>query len=729
MKQTTGTTGTGDCQVRLRWVGQAVPRREGLEQVSGAFRYPSDLSLPGLLHACPVLAGVPRARVRAVETTPALTVPGVVAVITAADVRGQLKFGIRQDRPALCDGEVRYCGEVVAVVASETRRAAEEGARRVRVQLEALPPVLDPVEARERGQICHQIHHRQGDVEAGFSASAVIVEETYRVGFMDHAFLETEAALAVPTADGGVTVYAGGQNVFYDRDQVALVLGLPREKVRMVESHTGGAFGGKGDITVQIMAALVAMKTGRPCRMVLSREEHFLNGVKRHPAIIHLMTGASADGVLLAHRAEIVADTGPYTVYGDGVLELMAENITGPYRFPNTDLHAWSVYTNNLLSGAFRGFGAAQSCFALENQMSRLAERLGMDEIDFRLRNLLAAGDISGWGHRLTLSVGLRQALEQARCHPLWVEGRRSHLTRRGVGVACSMKGYGLGTNGAPDWAAATISRLPDGRFRLALGIIELGQGSLTALAQIAAEELGVDPDQIEVVAADTAVTPESGTTASSRVTYAVGRVVMQAARALRQRMADPEAAELTVTCREQVPFASLPAAGGLGHPHVLYSGHVQLVEVGVDGETGEVQVRRVVSWPEAGRVINRLGLEGQCEGGTAMGVGYALLEKVVLDGGCPQNPDLATYTVPTSLDVPLIEVHPVEVPEETGPWGAKGVGENATLPTAPAIVDAIARATGVRLNHLPVAPEELLQAMAPEARLRWEKGGNGTCR
>lgn len=712
----------------LRWIGKAIPRLAGREQVTGKLLYPSDLFLPGQLWAVPVLAGVPRARVRALDPAPALAVPGVVGVFTAADLPGQLRFGVRRDRPALCDGEARYVGEVVAVVAAQTRAAAEEGARRLRVKYEELPAVLDPLAAREAGLICHRISHRQGDVEGAFARCAVVVDATYRMGYMDHAFLETEAALAVPEPDGGVTVYAGGQNVFYDRDQVALTLGLPPEKVRMVEPYTGGAFGGKGDITVQIMAALVAVKTGRPCKMVLTREEHFLNGVKRHPAIVRMRTGAAADGTLLAHEVEIVADTGPYTVFGDGVLELMAENAVGPYRFPHSRLEAWSVYTNNLLSGAFRGFGAAQGCFALESQISELADRLCIDPIEFRLRNLAAAGDRSGAGHCFVLPLALRQALEQAARYPLWqrreeVAAESRGARRRGVGVACSMKGFGLGTGGAPDWAAATLRRLPGGDFQLALGIIELGQGSLTVLAQMAAEELGVPLSRVEVVAADTRLTPESGTTASSRVTYAVGRVVARAARELRRRLEAGETGELEITCREQVPFANLPAEGGLGHPHVLYSGHVQLAEVEVDLETGEVEVRQVVSWPEVGRVINRAGVEGQCEGGTAMGFGYALLEKVEMVRGRPLNPDFSTYTIPTAPDMPEIRVFPVEAPEATGPWGAKGVGENATLPSVPAIVDAIARATGVRPRELPVTPEKLLELMEPGIARRYGGG------
>jgi CO/xanthine dehydrogenase Mo-binding subunit len=744
-----------------QWIGGSVRRIDGQDKVRGSLSFPSDQYAAGMLHCRPVLAPHPHARLLEIQTAEALSVPGVVRVLTSRDVPGVNRYGYRQDHPVLCDDKTRYIGDMVAVVVAESDEAAQAGAQGVKVRYEPLEVVSDPEHSlagqasliHPGGNILHQVHHAQGDCTAIFSdPTNISVEQVFCPQFMDHAFLETEAGIAYPT-EAGVRVLAGGQNAYYDQQQAAACLGLPLENVQMIEPYTGGAFGGKGDITVQIVIALAARLTGRPCRMAWTRHEHFLAGVKRHAARIRIRCAASPQGELLAVEARILMDTGAYAVFGDSILEVLVENITGPYRVPNVKIDAWSVFTNNAVGGAFRGYGATQACLALEGQMSALARRLQMDEIEFRQRNLLAQGDYSGMGHEILLPLGVPEALKAAASHPLWKNRHQLSCTagslRRGVGMALAMKGFSLGANDAPDFGAADITLQANGRFLLQTGIIELGQGSFTALTQMAAEELSCPLEWFDFESADTLNNPEAGTTAASRVTYSVGRVVVAVARQLREQIQQvaaytwevpPDQARLAegavhnlatgetlsldqvirragkplhVALRQRIPYSELPTQGPLGHPHVLYSSNVQLVQCCVDTETGEVVVEQVVCFPEIGKVINRLGLEGQCEGGVAQGIGYALLERVCLDQGRVLNPDFTRYPIPTAADLPPIEVIPIEVPEATGPYGAKGAGENATLPTAPAILDAIDAAIGIRFTELPVTPEVVYQALS----------------
>jgi CO/xanthine dehydrogenase Mo-binding subunit len=750
-----------------RWVGKPARRIDGDAKVRGTLAFPSDVSAPDMLHCRPVLAPCPHATLLGIRSEAALQVPGVVRVLTSKDVPGSNRYGSRQDHPVLCDDKLRYTGDMVAVVVAESEQAAEIGAARVEVLFEPLPLVTDlekaladrSVRVHDSGNILHQIHYDIGNVDAVFARTDVVsVEQVYRPQFVDHAFLETEAGVAFPEGLG-VRVVSCGQNAYYDQEHVARALGLPLEQVRMVEPFSGGAFGGKGDITVQIVIAVAALLTQRPCRMVWTRSEHFRAGVKRHACNIRIRTAASTDGDLLALEARILADTGAYAVFGEGVLELMSEAITGPYRVPNVRVDAWSVYTNNVVSGAFRGFGATQGCLAIEAQMSELAQRLGMDEIEFRWRNALSQGDRAGPGHLLILPMAVKPALRLASQHPLWQQRGRlaapigAGSIRRGIGMAISMKGFSLGCNDAGDYSAADMCLQEGGRFLVKTGIIELGQGSYTALAMLAAEALGCGLEMVDFQAGDTGDCPEAGTTASSRVTYAVGRAVIAAAYELVSQIRAAAAAvwqvpvdqvelgdgvvwdrqnenqlalselvrlvpgPLEVSHRQRIPYSERKIGGGVGHPHVLYSSNTQIVQVAVDTETGEITVEQVVTFPEVGQVVNRLGLEGQCEGGIIQGIGYALMEQVVVDKGLILNGDLTKYPVPTVADICPIETIPIELPEETGPFGAKGAAENATLPTAPAILDAIADAIGIRFTTLPVTPERVLEALAGEAR------------
>lgn len=745
-----------------RWIGKPVIRVDGIDKVRGTLIFPTDVRTPGYLHCSPVFAPHPHAKLISIDASEADKHPGVVRVLTYKDIPGKNLFGFRNDRPVLCDEKTRYSGDIVAVVVADTEQAAITAVEKVKIKWEPLPLVTDPEQAvavdapliHKNGNVLHQIHYKNGDVDAVFARrDVVIVEQNYVTQMVDHAFLETESGMAFPE-NGGVKVIAAAQVPYADQTWLAQCLNLPQEKVHMVEPYSGGAFGGRGDISVQLVIGLAAFLTGRPCRMAWNRSEHFRAGPKRHPCKIHVRTAASQEGDLLAMEASILADTGGYAIFGDNILETMAENITGLYRFPNVKVDAWAVYTNNPICGAFRGFGAPQVCLALEGQISQLALKLGMDEIEFRQRNLLSQGEMHGMGHKLLLPIGTKEALNAAYKHPMWKNRRKitsSDNLRRAIGIAFATKGYGLGINDAPDYSAADLTLTRDGRFLLTTGIVEMGQGSHTVLVQMAAETLNCAPDFFEIHSADTIHHPEAGTSAASRITYAVGLAAVDAARQLREQILKiatkkwevaiekvelvdgiirnfetgeqltlAEVAALSskpiqVRNRIRMPLSEVPSTGGLLHPHALYSSNVQLAQVAVDTETGEVNVEKVVAFPEAGRVINPLGVEGQCEGGIIQGIAYALMEQVILDQAEVINNNFSVYPLPTSQDVPMIEIIPVEVPEASGPFGAKGVAENALVPTAPAILDAIANAIGYRFTTIPVTPENVLKTISDD--------------
>lgn len=740
-----------------RWVGTSVPRVDGKAKVRGSLKFPSDVQAADMLVCKPVFAPHPHARILEIDGEEASQLPGVVRVLTHKDVPGENLYGFLNDRPLLCDEKTRYAGDMIAVVVAEDEESAQLGVQAVKVNWEPLPLVLDPEMAlledapqvHPGGNILHEIHYEKGNVEEIFSdPEVIIIENSYFPQMMDHAFLELEAGVAFPE-DGGVKVVSGAQVPYADQMWLSKCLELPMEKSRLIEPYSGGAFGGRGDISVQLVIALAALVTDRPCRMGWSRQEHFRAGPKRHRCEIRSRLAATPEGDFLAHEVWIMVDTGAYALFGDSILETIAENITGLYRFPNVKMDAWSVLTNNPICGAFRGFGAPQGCLALEGQVSRLADRLGKDQIELRLQNLLEQGETAGMGHELILKTGVKEALTTAGHHPLWADQEeksrdQGHL-RRGVGMALAAKGYSLGTNQAPDFSAADIVLQGNGRFLLTTGIVEIGQGSFTTLVQMAAETLNCGPEFFDIDAADTVYHPDSGTTAASRVTYAVGLAAVDAAQKMNHRLrllasykweisseeveikdgflwntltgetlsladiSKLEGRTIKTEARLRVPYSDHDSEGGLAQPHVLYSSNVQIALVAVDEETGEVTVEKVVTFPEAGRVINPQGLEGQCEGGIVQGMAYALMEEVQVRDGLVVNDNFSVYPIPTSLDVPEIEVIPVEVPEASGPFGAKGAAENTTVPTAPAILDAIYDAVGLRFAKLPVTPERML--------------------
>ena len=730
-------------------VGGSFTRPDAAAKATGMLRYTADLTFPGMLHAKVLRSAHAHARLLAVDASRARAHPGVVAILTAADVPGARNHGVSQnDWPVLAYDKVRYYGDAVALAVAETPEAAEEALALIDVTYEPLPVVDSPEAAlapdaprvHDRGNVLKEIHVHKGDVAAGFAQADQIVEETYRTPFGDHLFLEPEASVAVPEADGRLTVYVGSQIPFDDRRQIAASLAVPEDRIRIIHMPVGGAFGGKEDIAGQIHAALAARITGRPVRLVWSRQESMITHPKRHATVIHARLGAMADGRLVAAQVQILGDTGAYASLGEHVMTRAATHVTGPYAVPNVEVTCYALYTDNPPAGAYRGFGATQAQFVAELQIDRMAQRLGLHPLEIRRRNALRVGWETCTGQLLRESAGLLECIdkvEQAVEGFKASEGSGGAPDRaRGRGYACAYKNVGLG-GGAVDSAGAEVEWL-DGRVQVRAGAAEVGQGLLTILAQIAADGLGVSPQRVDVLLGDTDRTPDGGPTTASRQTFVTGNAVRQAAGELRATLAatasrsldappdalsfrdgrvwTPSGRSLSVEeaaglaqdqdralCARAVyrPPATV-SLGEEGDSHFAFGFAAQAAQVEVDLNSGQIRVLRIITATDVGKAINPLAVEGQLEGGVMMGIGYALTEDLIVDKGKVLSDSLVRYRVPTICHLPEITPILVEHPVSSGPYGAKGIGEITSIPTAPAIVNAVYDAVGVRLSSLP---------------------------
>ncbi len=749
----------------FKWVGRPVTRVDARGKVTGEQKYMGDLKFPGMAYGRVLRSKYPHAHIKSIDTSRAESAPGVVKVLTWRDVGGLNGYGIAiPDQPVLCRDKVRYMGDAVALVIAESAEQAKRALALVNVDYEVLPVVDDPEAAilpdsprvHESGNVHMQTHVENGDVEQGFAESDLIVEGLYKLPRQMHAFMEPEQGVGVPGPEGDVTVYCGAQHPYRDQMQVSRALGIKPSRIRVVTSPTGGAFGGKDEITLQILLAMGALATGRPVQIVLSREESTVAGWKRHPMTIYMKTGARRDGTLLAHKVRLVSDTGAYASLGGPVTNLALEGCTGVYRIPAIVMDGYCVYTNNGVAGAFRGFGQLQANFAMEHQMDRLACELGIDPVGIRLRNALRPGDPNPLGHTMVESVGAIPTIEAAAKCDIWVNReeycRQSSAPwrRRGVGFATEMQGTGLGV-GLPDYGAALIRLLSDGKWTVGLSCPEIGQGNSTTYAQMAAEALEVHVDDVRVFVGDTGLGPDSGSCTASRSVYTGGNAVFRAAAQMRDRLraeaaavlgcgpdevvysggvcrridgtasvalqelaarAASEGREITADGAFIWPVSKVQIPGAVGLPHIIntYITHVALVEV--DEMTGETSVLKAFAAIDCGRVINPQGLRGQSEGGMVMGMGYALMEDTIIEGGKTLTPNFSTYIIPTSIDAPDMDTVACEVLEPSGPYGAKGVGEAVMVPIAPAITIAIDRAVGARVAHAPATSERVYHAM-----------------
>jgi len=744
-------------------VGTGVPRLDGLERATGALRFTADLSFPDQLYGRVLRSPYPHAEIVSLDVSRARQAPGVVAVCTAQDVPGRRLFGTYvADQPVLAWDRVRYVGDAVAVVYAETEEQAEAALGQIELICRELP-VVDGPEAALRpdaprlhpgGNLLRELHLRKGDVEAGLAQAEVIVEGTYRTPFVEHAYMEPEASVATPDGQGGVIIYEGSQGPWPDRQQIIASLALPPERVRVVHMPVGGGFGGKEDITLQILAGLGVLRTGRPVKMVMGRRESLAVSTKRHAEVIHFRTGATRDGRLTAMDVTIYADTGAYASLGPAVLFRSASFACGPYVVPHTRVDAYLTYSNNVMAGAMRGFGNPQVTLACECQMDELARRLGMDPFALRELNMLEPGTATATGDLLQDSVGAKATLRAVRQalaatpRPVPRPGRRI-----GVGVAAAFKNVGLG-GGACDEAEAVVELGADGTVTVRVGCADLGQGAETAMAQIAAQVAGVPLAAIRVHAGDTLLDPPGAMTTASRETFITGNAVLAAAREWRAqavqaageetgrpaagltlqagRFVDadgrtvldlPELAERlqergrTLRARahyvapETRPYSDVPAGAYDPSEHRLHCAYcygAQAAIVEVDEATGEVEVHRIIAAHDVGTIINPQAAEGQVEGGVVMGLGYALSEEFVLHQGRIVTDTLRKLGLPTIAHLPEITVLLIENPHPQGPLGAKGMAELPTSATAPAILNAIYDAIGVRIRELPARPERV---------------------
>jgi xanthine dehydrogenase molybdenum-binding subunit len=750
---------------KRKWIGKSVARKDGRGKVTGETKFFSDMSLPNMLYAKVARSKYPHALIKSISTSKAEAVPGVVAVLTHKDIAGVNGFGIViPDQPVLCWDKVRYLGDAVAVVAAETLESAEKAVRLIEVDYLALPVVSDPLEAlkpdapkiHENGNVMRHENVHVGDVEHAFQRAAVVVENTYRTGRQMHMYLETEAGVGMLDEQGRIVLYAGGQSPYRDQMQVSRALGIKPEKIRVISTPIGGAFGGKEENTVQVHLALLAMKTKRPVKMVWTREESGVAGMKRHPMIVTMKTATDKAGKLLANQVRIIADTGAYASLGPTVLDVAVENSCGPYRIPNIDIDAYSVYTNNGVAGAFRGFGSPQVNFALESNLDIIAEKLGIDRLEIRKVNALQPGDIGPFGNKIVGSIGIYETLLNAEQSDLWrnQQALKTQLSspwcKRGIGISTGVKGFGFGA--LPDFAAASITITPTGKFVVGVSCPEIGQGATTAYSQIAAEALHCDIADIYLASADSDISPDTGTSSASMGLVRGGNAILAAAPKMNEILletaskltGEPKAelefglskissrrdANKSVTYVEtahslhskgqetrviagfEVPRVNKPVEGSLEIPHLSYMYATAIALVEVDTLTGVTKVLRFYLSPDAGRIINPQSYTGQCEGAIVQGLGFALTEETQIENGQVRTNNFTTYIIPTICDTPEIQVEPVETHDTFTPLGAKGLGEIGIVPVGSAVANAIYDASGARLFTLPATPERVYQAI-----------------
>jgi xanthine dehydrogenase molybdenum-binding subunit len=749
-------------------VGHSHLRPEAVEKVTGEAVYTDDLVFDGMLYAKVRRAMIPHGFLTKLDISKARALPGVVAVLTAEDVPGEKNHGlVIYDWPVMVGiGErVRYVGDALAIVAAETQEIAEQASALIETEFDLQPVITNPVQARqdgvpqihEKGNLLKHIKVRKGDMDKGFAESDVILEHVFHTPTTDHAFLEPECSIAVPLPDGRMEIYVGSQIPYQDRTQVARVMGWPEERVRVVGQLMGGGFGGKEDVMGQIHSAMLANVTQRPVKLLFDRHESLLVHPKRHATQIRVKMGAKKDGCLVAVETELYGDTGAYASLGEKVMTRATTHSAGPYDIPNVRADCYAMYTNNPPAGAFRGFGVTQSAFAVESMMDKLAETLNIDPVELRRMNALHVGSITNTGQVLKESVGLTECIDKVDAairklnpnpfKPV-VDPVNPNLVRV-WGFASAYKNTGLG-GGAPDISGADVELYEDGTFQVRSSAAELGQGLVTVMRLIVSEEMSVPPEQVRVLVMDTDLTPNGGPTTASRQTFVTGNASRYAAKTLRDQITATMAEKYDVR-PEQIRFVdgivhvnghSLTYAeiykemtdigqqprvryeyeapktqplGTGGDMHFAFSFGVQAAEIELNKLTGEVRVLKVVSANDVGMAVNPLGLQGQVEGGVMMGLGNCLTEEFIVENGYVVTDHLARYRIPGIMLTPEITSIIVEHPIEAGPYGAKGVGEISSIPTTPAITNAIYNAVGVRVDKLPVDQEMI-------AREIWER-------
>lgn len=747
-------------------LGGRIPQRNSWEKVTGTLRFSQDIYIKGMCHARVLRSPHFHAKIVSIDTSAAESMPEVVAVATAKDLKGpnRVKY-IFQDFRVLADEKVRYFGEPVAIVVARTLAAAEKALTKIEIIYEELPAVTNVFDALKAGapQVQEEDYPGnellfqnlvQGDIEKGFKEADIIEENIYTTPANAHGYLEPDTGVAYIDNDGRVVIYACGQAPHYHRDEVARVLGLGEDEVRVVEDGTGGGFGARIDPFIQILLGLAVYKARVPVKLQFSTEENFIGNCKRHPFWIKLKTGVRKDGRIVAHHGEIRTDAGAYALASPGVLMRAIVHSYGPYEIPNVLVTGKTVLTNNTPSSAMRGFGVSQMCFAVETQMNKICRRLNMNILDFAKLNGFKQGTVTATGQLIKDPPGYKEVIEKIENH--WKKSEKAtspeeisklppHI-KRGKGFATTW--YGIGKTGLLNLSRCKVEIREDGGLFVKEGAAEIGQGCSTVMALIAGEEMGLTLDRIEVIAADSLLTPDSDLTCASKHTFYTGNATLLACQELKKKLLEAGSKETGISTEAletddgfvfskknraaRVSFADLYAKGydltgfgefvvpldlldqetGQGTLYVVFTYGAAVVETEVNTQTGEVKVLNAAVAFQCGRAINRLGMEGQMEGGVAMGVGFALKEKFVPG----ETKSFKQYRLPRSTEVPETSVYSVEIPQGPGPFGAIGMGEAAHFPMAPAIVAAINEACGIWIDDLPAEPEKILSAIKKQS-------------
>ena len=733
-------------------IGQSVVRLDALSKVKGEAVFTCDINFPDQLYMKILFARRPHAVVRSIDTARAEALQGVVAVFTAKDVPVNEYGYLQSDQPVLCGpgsdipfaDRVRFIGDQVAVVVAETEEIAAQARLLIQVDYQDLPVVSNVHDAmRPDAVLVHPgmdsnvlTHHkiRTGDVEAAFARADVIVESEYQTPVQEHAYLQPEAGVSYLDEEGRITVHVTGQWAHKDRTQIAHALDLPEEKIRVIYPVIGGAFGGREDISVQIVLALAVYRLNqrginRPVKAVWNREESIIGHGKRHPYHIHTKWAATKDGKVTAAEVKMIADAGAY-IYTSFVVSAVAIiNCTGPYEIPNVKVDQHDVFTNNVPRGAFRGFGGPQGVYVAESQMNKLAEALGMDPVELRMRNLVSDGSLQSQGAPFPPGVTIRQAVEECALAAGWQQTAAGWqrpdgygwtvpgqpYLRRGIGFACSHKNIGF-SHGFQEYCWVTLELHGETEIDKAVlkhTATEVGQGTYTALAQMTAEALDLPLEKIEVIAPDTALSEDTGSVSASRMTFMAGNAIREAAELALEKWRAEERPVVVVHKHLAPPTTPMDPETGHCDPMVAYAYTAEAVDAEVDIETGEVHLRRVVCANDIGKAINPQQVEGQLEGGLVQAAGYALMENFVEQDGQVLTSTFSTYLIPTVLDIPdKIDNLVLEYPDPRGPWGARGVGEMPILPFAPAVSAALHAAAGTWIDEFTMTPERVLGAL-----------------
>lgn len=694
-------------------VGQSVKRKDGIGKATGRVKYADDLAFPGMLYGRTIRTTIPAGRIKDIKFQPGAgftmcdwrDIPGKNVVSLIAD-----------DQPCLVEREVRHVAEPVILLAHEDRDALL--AAEVALEYEEAPPIFDPMRSET---VLKELLIEKGDLEKGFASADVIVEGVYRTGHQEHIYIETNGVIAVPqlsalgSRPSTVTVYGSIQCPFYVDRALRVMLG-PDYAVRVVQTETGGGFGGKEDYPSMLAchASLLALKSGRPVKIIYDRVEDMLATTKRHPSIVRHRTGLKSDGRITAMDVDVVIDGGAYVTLSPVVLSRGGIHAAGPYRCANTRIHGRAMFTNTPPNGAFRGFGAPQTQFAMEVHMERIAETLGVSPVKLRERNALRAGDLTATGQKLRDDCSALTVLREAvRRSGYRRKTKRYKGTNKGIGVALFYHGSGFTGSGELKLASRAAVECTERGVRLLVSSTEIGQGTRTMHAQIVADAMGIPYDQVDVAPVDTAVVPDSGPTVASRTCMVVGKILQRASEELRDKLEGLSPAEyfkrhgpLRVE-KEHVPpeWLTWDEARYRGDAYATYAWACDIAEVELDRDTFEVRPLRITAVQDIGKAIHPALATGQIEGGTGQGVGFALIEQVVMKNGAMANAQLTNYTIPTTLDTPAIDVLLLENPFPEGPYGAKGLGELPIDGPAPAIVNAI-RSLGIDVREVPATPE-----------------------